>query len=299
MKSSIPVYDIDSISHSQNDDILVSRFDVYSKDHQHLHSPHRHKFYHFVLFTEGSGTHAVDFQRFEVKPYQVYFMIPGQVHSWNFAGPVNGYIVNFSETFFQSFLHRPDYLEKFSFFSGSVTDQVLDIPEEFRDKIVVLFENILEEQKSNGKMAFDYIRTLLLNIFILISRFATDHQQSTGSTYNYTLLRNFQNLIERNYTTLRLPKEYAKLLYITPNHLNALCNDMLGIPAGEVIRNRTILEAKRLLINLELSISEIAYQLNFADNSYFTKFFKKQAGVTPEEFRRKALKQETYESIRN
>ena len=80
------------------------------------------------------------------------------------------------------------------------------------------------------------------------------------------------------------------MLYITPNHLNACCKEVLGIPAGEVIRNRIVLEAKRLLVNLQLSISEIAYTLNFEDNSYFTKFFKKYAGVTPEEFRNSIVK---------
>jgi AraC family transcriptional activator of pobA len=53
-----------------------------------------------------------------------------------------------------------------------------------------------------------------------------------------------------------------------------------------VIRNRVILEAKRLLVNLDLNITEIAGKLNFADNSYFTKFFKKYTGQTPEEFRK-------------
>lgn len=85
---------------------------------------------------------------------------------------------------------------------------------------------------------------------------------------------------------LRLPKEYAALLYVTPNYLNAFCRHMLGKSAGEIIRNRVLLEAKRLLINADMSIAAIAYQLNFADNSYFTKFFKKYAGVTPEEFRK-------------
>jgi len=83
-----------------------------------------------------------------------------------------------------------------------------------------------------------------------------------------------------------LPKDYAALLYITPNHLDALCNDILGIPAGEVIRNRVILEAKRMLINPKLSVADIGGRLGFADNSYFTRFFKKQAGTTPDEFRK-------------
>jgi len=89
-----------------------------------------------------------------------------------------------------------------------------------------------------------------------------------------------------NYATLRLPKQYAELLYITPNHLNAICNDLLGYSAGKLIRDRVILEAKRLLINMDLMVAEIAEQLNFADQSYFIKFFKKQEGITPEKFRK-------------
>jgi AraC-like DNA-binding protein len=100
-------------------------------------------------------------------------------------------------------------------------------------------------------------------------------------------LKTFQKLIEKHFTELKLPMEYANLLYITPNHLNALCKEHLGIQAGEVIRNRIILEAKRQLINQQISITEISYSLNFKDNSYFSKFFKKQVGMTPEEFRKR------------
>jgi AraC-like DNA-binding protein len=85
---------------------------------------------------------------------------------------------------------------------------------------------------------------------------------------------------------LRLPREYAALLYITPNHLNAVCRQMLNKSAGEVIRERMLLEIKRWLVNAEISISEIADKLSFQDNSYFSKFFKKYEGMTPEEFKK-------------
>jgi len=130
---------------------------------------------------------------------------------------------------------------------------------------------------------------LLVELFISIGRLSAPNEQKQVSPYNLTLLKSFRNLIETNFRTLKLPKEYAELLYITPNHLNALCNDLLDISAGEVIRNRVILEAKRLLVNPELGITEIASQLNFSDNSYFTKFFKKQTGLTPEEFRKQFI----------
>jgi len=129
----------------------------------------------------------------------------------------------------------------------------------------------------------------MLQLFIVIGRLSAIANNKGPASYNQILLKNFQKLIEDNYLSLKLPKDYADLLYITPNHLNAICKDLLGMQAGEVIRNRTLLEAKRLLTNLQLNINEIAFRLNFNDNSYFTKFFKKLEGITPEEFRRKIL----------
>ncbi|MCH5690447.1 helix-turn-helix transcriptional regulator [Niabella sp. W65] len=65
-------------------------------------------------------------------------------------------------------------------------------------------------------------------------------------------------------------------MYITPHHLNALCQDLTGQTAGELIRDRVVLEAKRLLVNDEMTAAEIAWNLNFKDASYFNRFFKKQ-----------------------
>ena len=252
--------------------------------------PHKHTFYHLVLFTKGGGTHSIDFKTFDVTPYQIYFMIPGQVHSWSFEGDVDGYVIHFSPAFFESFLLKNEYLDQFPFFSGIIDDAVIQIGPTLQQKIVSLFEEIIAENERPGPMAADMIRSILLQIFILLNRTNTDTKEKTLPAYNRTLLKTFQKLIEKNYPTLKLPRDYAELMYITPNHLNALCNDLLGISAGEVIRNRILLEAKRLLINLDLTIAEIAYRLNFNDNSYFTKFFKKYTGVTPEEFRKDTLK---------
>jgi len=290
MKNTIPVYDICKLSDIQREDMLISRFGIYLQKHKDLHFPHKHTFYHLVLFTKGGGTHAIDFRTFKVIPYQIYFMIPGQVHSWDFEGEVDGYVIHFSEDFFRSFLLSNDYLSQFPFFSGDIDDAVMNVLPELQPKIRLLFEDIIAENEAPGRMGTDLIRSLLLQVFILLARTVYDNTKKQHSTYNYTLFKNFKQLIEKNFATLRLPKDYAQLLYITPNHLNAICNDMLGISVGEVIRNRVLLEAKRLLINLDLNISEVGDRLNFDDNSYFTKFFKKYTGQLPEEFRKSTLK---------
>ncbi|MBB6130415.1 AraC family transcriptional regulator [Mucilaginibacter lappiensis] len=289
MLQNIPLYDICSLSDINQDDILISRFAPYLDTHKNLFATHRHTFYHLVLFTAGAGTHTIDFESFVVKPGQIYFMIPGQVHSWGFEGVTDGYIINFSTSFIQSFLLQHGYLDNFSFFSGNLTDAVINLPAETYAAIKPLFENILTEVTNPGTSAADMIRLLMLQIFIRVNRVTAISAVNNNSSYNQTLLKNFKNLIEHHYTDIRLPKDYAAMLYITPNHLNAVCKDMMGIPAGEMIRNRVMLEAKRMLTNPQLSISEISLKLNFSDNSYFTKFFKKLEDTTPEEFRKKLL----------
>lgn len=287
MKAEIPVYNITSFSEFRHEDILVSRLSSYWESHKDLYNSHRHNFYHLVLFTKGKGYHTIDFQIFPVKDFQIYFMVPGQVHSWDFGEDVDGYVINFSIPFFQYFLLKPDLLDEFTFFSGSVNDCVLQIPLEMEEKFRGIFEDILSEGTENRYFNLHLVRTLLLQIFILVSRLNSAPWHESDSSYNYTLLKNFRKLIENNFTKLKLPKEYAELLYITPNHLNALCNHLLGLPAGQIIRERLFLEAKRLLVNYELSISEISDRLNFKDNSYFSKSFRKHTGFSPEEFRKR------------
>ena len=288
MAKKLPVYAICTISAGVNNlkEVIISTFDQYLAQRNYLLQPHGHSFYHIVLFTKGAGKQAIDFTNFLVKPGQIYFMTPGQVHNWQFSGEVDGYIVNFSESFFDSFFKEPYYLERFPFFGGYGEKQVIHLTGQCQKEVTVLFEKLLTELNPVKNHATEMIRILLLQIFITVTRQLEPVRLKEISKLGYTTLRNFQKLVNENYIKLKLPSEYAAILYVTPNYLNGLCRDLLGKSAGEIIRDRIMLEAKRLLINADISISEIAAQLNFQDNSYFTKFFKKYAGKTPEEFRK-------------
>lgn len=287
MRHNIPTLDICILSETRDSEFVVERFSSYLRHHKNLNFPHRHNFYHVVFFTEGAGSHSIDFHKFSVVPGQIYFMVPGQVHSWNFEGNIDGYVVNFTSEFFQSFLLRHDYLEMFSFFNGISQDSVINLAQDLLEPIKERFEDLLALNKLNNPMQKDLIKVILLQMFLMIDQY--NLKDKPYNQPNYTLLRNFRKLIEKHYTEFRLPKEYADLLFVTPNHLNALCKSTMGIQAGELIRNRILLEAKRLLVNQDMTITEISNELNFNDNSYFTKFFKKQVGMTPEEFRKQAF----------
>jgi AraC-like DNA-binding protein len=221
----------------------------------------------------------------------IYFMRPGQVHKWYFKGEVDGYIVNFSSTFFDQLFINSNVLDRFPFFDQVAAEQVLVLKEGTRQKVEHIFESILYEQSGKRSSSQLMIATLLLQLFLTVERDNSRIIKKGPSAYHSLILRNFRQLIEDHFKTIKLPKDYAGMLYITPNHLNALCKDHMGISAGEVIRNRIILEAKRLLINFDLSVGDIAQELNFPDNSYFVKFFKKYTHTTPEAFRNKNYRQ--------
>ena len=293
VKKSIPVYDICSLNGADQlqDDLIAEPFASYLKAHPNLHRPHGHSFYHLVYFTKGGGHHTIDFKRFPVKAGQAYFMIPGQVHSWEFQGETDGYVINFSEAFFRGLLADPHYLDRFGFWHGATGDNIIALKtEKDRQEAVRIMQQIITEKTSNNGFSLDQARLSLLTFFILAARANNTDNNKSGITQPGQLrLYNFRKLVDEYYARYKLPKDYAAMLYVTPNHLNALCRDLLGKPAGEVIRDRIILEAKRQLVNANSGIADIAYSLGFTDNSYFTKFFKKQTGFTPEDFKKSIL----------
>ena len=214
-------------------------------------------------------------------------MIPGQVHRWDFSGEVDGFVVNFSENAFHSFISNVFYLEQFPFFRGITKDSVIDIKGETLEEVIYFFKLLINEINKKDTFSLDMVCFQLMSLFISVTRSNSVCIKKQIPDQKQMTLYNFRKLVNEHYADKKLPKDYAALLFITPNHLNAICNELIGKPAGEIIRDRIVLEAKRLLVNADLSISEIAFQLNFTDNSYFSKFFKKYALSTPEEFRKR------------
>jgi AraC family transcriptional regulator, transcriptional activator of pobA len=288
-KEKIPTYSICNLLGAKHcsADIYVSKISDFVVQHADLYFPHRHSFYQMVLFTEGSGTHSIDFEEYTVAPHQIYYMAPGQIHTWNFEDGVDGYLINFDENFFTSFLQNTSFLKKIPLFKQLTNRPTQVLEANCCIEIVELFRKLLSEYAAKKPYQEEILRSILLEILIKIARTQQPQQEDTATKHNFTILHNFEQLVEQYFLEKRLPKDYAELLFITPNHLNAICNATIGKPAGEIIRDRILLEAKRLLANSSHTIAEIAFQLNFEDNAYFSRFFKKYTNLTPDEFRRK------------
>jgi AraC-like DNA-binding protein len=289
MGKTYPTFDICNLVTNKlsNDLFNADRFQGYLLNNPPIKKVHKHSFYHLVYFTAGSGQHIIDFKGYPIAPGCIYFMRPGQVHKWEFESDVDGYVINFSATFFDQLSISSSTIDQFSFFNAFSSEQMLALGESTRSKVVIIFEEILKELEDNSDQTPMMIAANMLKLFVLSSReISSEGPFFSKSSYNSILLKQFLELIEENFKDLRLPKDYAALLYITSNHLNFICKDQINMSAGEVIRNRVLLEAKRMLVNFDLSVAAIALELNFFDTSYFIKFFKKYTQVTPETFRK-------------
>ncbi len=131
------------------------------------------------------------------------------------------------------------------------------------------------------------MRSQLAIIVVEISRLIReDGADNTEHTiYVDEKIERLRQLIEENFHETRHLTDYASWLNMTPDRLNEHCKRIAGKTAGSMVRQRLLIEAKRQLVYSDLSVSEIAYDLNFSDPSYFSRFFRKSTGVTPQQFR--------------
>ena len=287
MLKKIPTFSICNLdtSKSNSNNLAIYKLKDFLKENKSLVFPHRHSFYQVLFITIGGGTHVIDFNEYEVDKGCMFFLSPGQIHEWIFDENTEGILINFSENYFSSFLANPYYIKDFTFFIGNGTHSFVNVHDN-EMLITGLLKNIEAEYRLNDPSSQDVIRLLLLHLFNLVNRrISAPGEAQQGQNY-VIQLRNFEKKIEEFYLTKRLPKDYAEMLFITPNHLNAICKQIKGVSAGRLIRNRILLEAKRLLVNADKNIGEISTLLNFENNSYFSRFFKLYEGITPEEFKK-------------
>jgi len=274
---------------SPSEQIFIRRFIPYADQYARICMPHRHNFYQLMLLLSGTGSCTIDFVKFEIQPGIALFMAPGQVHNYNFIDKTDFYVINFSEGYFQSFLHDAHYYERFRFFLGNVNEGMVQLSEELLKKVTGLFDGMIAESHHNTAVSDDLIKVWMLEALMLIDTQCGIKGAKGSLRKSSSMISKFKKLVNENFVKLNLPKDYAALLFVTPSYLNLMTQRILGKTAGEVIRDRKLLEAKRLLVNLDLNISQIAYDLNFTDASHFSKFFKKHSGKSPEDFRKNAF----------
>lgn len=279
-KHSIPVLSVGNILGEETLGITLFRHSV--KGRNEFEQPHKHDFYMVFFVEKGSGVHNVDFTQYSVNDYQVYFIRAGQVHNWSLDVDTSGFQLMLATDVITIFSN----LGSFPFFEQSVPSCLSLDEKQFEE-----FKNHLHEIElvlSDNDVLTKEILLLRLHLMLklLQKEYLIQFPEHDSSTKPEKIIKGFNTLIDDYFNEESSVNFYADKLNITANYLNILSQKYLKMPASDVIKQRTILEAKRLLTSTDLSIKEIGYQLGFNDNTYFSKVFKKYTGKTPGDFKK-------------
>lgn len=250
---------------------------------EHCFKAHQHTFYQLLWF-EKAGRHFVDYEVIEHPANSLFFLNKGQVHYFCEDSPNEGTLFHFDDLFLHKNLEKGDNWIQYKLFNELGPPFVI-LSEQHNnefDYLRGLLQNEVEQQAYNYQnQVFHLFQTLLLKVERL-----KQHQQGNELTLdvNFMLAMQFKRLIESNFQEALSVQTYSKLLGVSSKKLTTITTAHLGNTPAAVIHQRKVLEAKRMLSNLQLSIKEVAYSLGFDQPTYFTKYFRKHTGFTPKQF---------------
>lgn len=282
---SLPVVRIANYDYGSEIKSLDFHFAPLEKLKSTLPYPHRHDFYHIVWVISGTGWHVIDSAKYEVRPNTLFFMAPGQIHDFTLSDDATGYTINFSPEFFAFKIQSRQSLTDIPIYSFENLDSALYMNDEqarsLRQIIDAMIEEYTAEENGHEDVIWSYLRIFLMKV----SRMAAPRAAIDPSSRNLLLSRRFKSALEKNFGTMTETAQYARLLKVAERALNEATRQALGSTAAQLIRERVMLEAKRLLLHSDISVAEIADRLGFEDPAYFSRCFKKHTSRSPIEFR--------------
>ena len=288
----IPVLKIDQFQNSKllNDLYINSFSNHFELNKKLIDKPHSHNFYLCVLFTEGFGKHEIDFNSYNVNPGKVFFLKPGQTHSWQFNTKPEGFIFFHSQEFYElKFLDHT--LNSFPFYYSNQNPPVLELSDIKMNALKLKFEEVYTEYQQQNILKELKIINLINSIYIDLTRAYTAEvnlEKLVSPSYS-VIIEHLEHLINQHFYKEKLPKFYSNQLNITTKHLNRVVKKTLNKTTSQLISERIILESKRLIIHSENNLAAIADILQFSDYAYFSRFFKSKTGCTPFDFRKKYI----------
>lgn len=268
----------------RSEGIAVGTLEVNVRHEPRLLQPHFHDFFQVALVC-GTGKVMHDFRDFPVKGQTLFFLSPGQVHRIRTVRGLDGVIISFSQSFYDHAAAPPSELLDLPFFFSVEGAPLLPVPASDEFQIGQAIEEIQDEFNTAAPLAARCIRSWLRILFARAYRLYRVGHPVVEPTAGARLVRQFHLSVERHFREEFTLTEYARELGVTANHLNDVVRKESKQSAGAIVRQRRLLDAKRLLSHSDLSVSEIGYRLGFQDPSYFSRFFRKGTGSAPAEFR--------------
>lgn len=246
-----------------------------------VHTPHRHDFFEIFVVASGHAEVSVDMVSLAFDAPAVLFLAPGRVHAWDVTRCImDGFLLRFH----WDFLAQGDLDPENSRLTTNLDQTLLmsmmpEAVERTRHLLVAMERESRERAEGWAQVIHRSLQIFLIDLARL--RVHPSKPPHVESDPALQLTRSFSRLVEKCYTKRLAATDYANELGVSESHLKRCLKRVTGKTAGQLHRQRLILEAARLLHYSPLTVSQIADRLGFDDISYFTRFFRQQMGLSP------------------
>jgi AraC-like DNA-binding protein len=254
--------------------------------------PHRHTFYEIVQVTAGSGTHVVDLARRPVRPPHLAVIRPGQVHHWEDGRDLDGTLVLFTDDFLVDHPGDREVLRRL----GERCWFTPDAGEHAR--LRRLMAELVAEHRQRAPGYESVLRSLLHVLVVRVARLparaeaaprarlsAREAAPAPGGRQS-ALAEDFTRLIGRSDAAWWTVRECAAELGVTPGYLTQAVRAATGRSPGRLLIEARAYRAQQLLAHTELTVRQVAARTGFADPAYFSRFFRRETGISPGAFRK-------------
>lgn len=268
-------------------DFLLNVVHLESADGTYLKDiPFNTDFFEIVFFKKGNGRLILNNQQIDLKDNSVVFISPYQKRQWHFdkESDQDFTILLFQEDFLNEFFADKLFTYKLLYFYQLHFPVQMNVDRPFIEKYCALLTEIKDELVHTKAGSVHIIRSLIYYILQKLNReYALRNDLDLEKENNHYAFK-FKQLIEINIKKKQRIADYAEMLGISRVSLNTAVKEQFNVTATHLLKQRLLLEIKNYLIHSKLTVSEIAYQLNFSEPNHLMRFFKNQTGMTTSEF---------------
>ncbi|MCP9765545.1 helix-turn-helix domain-containing protein [Lacihabitans soyangensis] len=246
--------------------------------------PRRMTVYNFFFLTKGLSSRSSGLDTYEFGENTFFFVPAHQITTHKFIRKdVEGFYCHFDIELLTDKTNLRNLLNEFPFLEFN-SFPLVKIDTLTKGYVLPLLERLLIEYKSDKKNSFDIFRSYLIALFSELKPFV---ETSTPVSANAASLitEQFKKALSKYIYEKNKITDYAELLSISPNHLNKCVKNTLGKSAHDLLNEMLLLEAKVLLKQTNLNVTEIAYKIGKNEVTDFARFFKTQTGMRPSEYR--------------
>lgn len=249
--------------------------------------PARTNYFTVYLIESGSGTFWADAARHEFQADSLLFFVPYQHIRFVPAVPVRAEVIRFHANFLCVETFHAEAGCSGTLFNDPYGSPIVALDEAAKVAAREFFARIRQEYETRALAFADVMLAHLKILLIQATRWKVIHNAdcSLSNEHRHPLLAELRELIERHYHEWHTPAEYADALHQTPKTLGRIVREQLGTTPTELIRSRILTHAKWQLLHTLKPVKELARELGFGDELYFSRLFKKAVGRSPKSFR--------------